>query len=271
MNKLLTFIAVMAVIAPGFAMSARSTGASTSRVGASRSGHIVLSPSQIQIGSTPIVYDDEEEGLDDELLEELEAAKEACLANNVGIGNVFVWAAIDSDTSSYYSMVEDTENPENNTCFVRVELDTSNAKVDLSDIEPVYYEMGRNITCGEWADEEDLEQRILKAGKSTRGWAIAGAAIGGAGIGVGAMELFGNELIGGKVEGQNNKNLSDEQVLASQILELKRKDSNQYNQSLGILKSLAAECAKTWPTGKPEQCNIDYNSVISQVESAEIK
>ncbi|MBO5705234.1 MAG: hypothetical protein J6R99_04410 [Alphaproteobacteria bacterium] len=89
-----------------------------------------------------------------------EDERNACNANNVGVGNTFVWASRYSDTNNYATMIEDTESPENNTCFVRVELKSRDPKVDVSGFESKYYEMGKNITCGEWLDEEEMRQTI---------------------------------------------------------------------------------------------------------------
>lgn len=139
-----------------------------------------------------------------------EKEREACIRNNIGVGNTFVWASRYSDTNNYATMVEDVEHPENNTCFVRVELKSSDPKLDLSDISGRYFEMGRNITCGSWVDEGMLEKRILDAKKNVRTWATVGGAVGGAALGVGSMELFGNKLIGGAVQGQKAGTTKDQ-------------------------------------------------------------
>ena len=128
-----------------------------------------------------------------------EKERTACISNNIGIGNTFVWASRYSDLNNYATMVEDVENPENNTCFVLVGLRSTDSRIDLSDIPSKYFEMGRDITCGAWADEGKIEQRILDAKKKGRTWATVGGAVGGAALGVGAMELFGNRLIGNDV------------------------------------------------------------------------
>ncbi len=52
----------------------------------------------------------------------------ACIGNNVGIGNTFVWASKYSNTDSYSSMIEDTNNPENNVCFVLVSVQSDDVK-----------------------------------------------------------------------------------------------------------------------------------------------
>lgn len=172
-----------------------------------------------------------------------EDEKNACIGNNVGVGNTFVWASRYSNTDNYSMMLEDTESPENNTCFVRVELKSRDPKVDVSDFEAKYYEMGQNIKCAEWVEEEDLRQRILDAKKSKRAWATVGGAVGGAAIGVGAMELFGNKLIGGKVEGQAA--LSGEQLIRSQILVLQKENKAEYDRVISQLKVLKTECGKS--------------------------
>lgn len=147
-----------------------------------------------------------------------EKEKAACINNNIGIGNTFVWASRYSNTNNYASMVEDVENPENNICFVKVELKSSDSKISVADVPSQYFEMGRDITCGAWADEGVLRQRILDAKKTARTWGTVGGAVGGAGVGVGMMELFGNKLIGGKVEGQKDKNLSEAEAYAFRIV-----------------------------------------------------
>lgn len=194
-----------------------------------------------------------------------EKEKAACLNNNIGVGNTFVWASRYSNVNNYASMVEDTENPENNTCFVKVELKSNDSKISVSDIPSQYYEMGRDITCGAWADEAKIKQRILDAKKSARTWATVGGAVGGAGVGVGLMELFGNKLIGGKVEGQ--KALDGDELLRSQLLVLKKDNSSQYKTFINQLKILKKECeSDIWNTGdakKPDECDsINYEYLL---------
>ncbi|MBO7508755.1 MAG: hypothetical protein J6T57_00565 [Alphaproteobacteria bacterium] len=170
-----------------------------------------------------------------------EKERAACLQNNIGVGNTFVWASRYSNINDYSTMIEDVENPENNTCFVLVSLKSADSRIDLSDIRSQYYEMGRNITCGAWADEAKIEQRILDAKKKGRTWATIGGAVGGAALGVGSMELFGNKLIGGAVEGQ--KGLQGNELLRSQLLVLKEKDKTSYDAFIKDLKALRDACA----------------------------
>lgn len=191
-----------------------------------------------------------------------EKEKAACINNNIGIGNTFVWASRYSNTNNYATMVEDVENPENNTCFVRVEVKSNDARIDVSDVPAKYYEWGKTIVCGSWADEDVLNQRILDAKKSGRTWATIGGVVGGAGIGVGAMELFGNDLIGGKVEGQNNEKLSDAEILRSQLLAIK--GTADYNDFMELLGQLKEECDNWTAEGRPEECSAyDYDFLLN--------
>ena len=189
----------------------------------------------------------------------------ACLQNNIGIGNTFVWASRYSNINDYSTMIEDTENPENNTCFVRVALKSTDSKIDLGDIRAQYYEMGRNITCGAWVDEDMLEKRILDAKKNARTWATVGGAVGGAALGVTSMELFGNRLIGGAVEGQKDKSLSDDELLRSQLLVLKKDNPSQYNEIVKYMKELQKEC-NAWEgdaDAKPDACDRNFDFLLS--------
>ncbi len=187
----------------------------------------------------------------------------ACMNNNIGVGNTFVWASKYSNTNNYASMVEDVQNPENNVCFVKVELKSADSKINVSDIAPVYYEMGRTITCGSWADAAMMKSRILSAKKSARTWGTVAGAVGGAGIGVGAMELFGNKLITGKVEGQKDKNLNPAEVLRSRLLVLKKENPDEYDRYAKNIATLKDECKKindAAPDKLPDVCkaNSEY-------------
>lgn len=169
-----------------------------------------------------------------------EKERNACLNGNIGLGNVFVWASRYSNTANYASMVEDVENPENNVCFVRVELKSTDTGVNLTDIPSQYFEMGRMITCGEWANEDVVKKRILDAKKSARTWGTVGGAVGGAALGVGAMELFGNKLIGGKVQGQ--KALDDEALLISQLKVLQKDNNSKFTMYMDSVRALLQKC-----------------------------
>lgn len=197
----------------------------------------------------------------------IDQKKQACLSNNIGIGNTFVWASKFSNTSDYNSMVEDTENADNNVCFVRVALKSSDSKINVSDIKPVYYPMGQSIVCGSWADSGKIKDRILDAKKSARTWGTVAGVVGGAGVGVGAMELFGNKMIGGKVEGQ--RALSENEFIRSQLLDFKTKDTAQYNKIKTNLQDLKKACEDAIWTGvdtskKPEECTkIKYDELLA--------
>ena len=186
-----------------------------------------------------------------------EKERTACLSNNIGVGNTFVWASRYSNTANYASMVEDVDEPENNVCFVKVEMKSDDAKVSVSDIPAKYFVMGNTITCGSWADEDKLEKRILSAKKSARTWGTVGGAVGGAVVGVGAMELFGNKLIGGAVQGQ--KALEGDELLYSQLAVLKKDSPSQYRVIREQLTLLKKECENTavWSGAeKPEECSV---------------
>ncbi len=169
-----------------------------------------------------------------------EKEREACMRNNFGAGNTFVWASKYSNTNNYATMVEDVENPENNICWVKVEIKSADSKISVSDIAPKYFAMGDGITCGSWVDANMMRQRILDARRSGRTWGTIAGAVGGAGVGVGAMELFGNRLIGGAVMGQ--KELEGMALLRSQYLTAKEKREPVYNDIRNLLDELEREC-----------------------------
>lgn len=185
-----------------------------------------------------------------------EKEKKACLSGNIGMGNTFVWASKYSNLSNYSSMVEDVVEPENNTCFVKVEIKSDNPDVSVSDVPSKYFEMGTNVKCGEWANYDTLKQRVLDAGKKKRTWATVGGAVGGAAVGVGAMEAFGNRMIGGKVMGQ--KALEGAELLRSQLAVLKKDSESEYNRFIQDLKELKEVCEDSsidWgEEGKPSEC-----------------
>ncbi len=183
----------------------------------------------------------------------------ACLGNNIGVGNTFVWASMYSNTSDYATMIEDTENPENNVCFVRVEMRSADNRVDMSIAKPRYYEMGRAIVCGDWVDENVMRENILDAKKKGRTWGTVAGAVGGAGIGVGAMELFGNKLIGGKVQGQ--KDLEGTELIRSQLLVWKTEDVAKYNEFKKNLELLRDACSEL--NDAADGC-ADYKELIQE-------
>lgn len=173
----------------------------------------------------------------------------ACLSNNIGIGNTFVWASRNSNTANYATMVEDVENPENNVCFVLVGMRSDDSRINVADIQPRYFEWGQNITCGSWADESKLESRILEAKKTARTLGTIGGAVGGAGIGVGAMELFGNRALSNinGMEGlQGQKQYEERSVewYKAKANELKRDNNDAYSTFVKHLKAFQAECSK---------------------------
>lgn len=191
----------------------------------------------------------------------------ACIGNNVGIGNTFVWASKYSNTDSYSSMIEDTNNPENNVCFVLVSVQSDDASIDTSDIKPKYFQWGNNVVCGSWIDEAKMESRILESDKTARVLGTVGGVVGGAGVGVGAMELFGNKLIGGAVQGQQQ--YADDKTSVNwyktKACELKKKDIDTYNDFEKLAKELKQECKEY----NDERCkDSKYANLIQWYDSA---
>ena len=166
-----------------------------------------------------------------------EAERNACINNNIGVGNTFVWASKYSDTSNYANMVEDVEHPENNVCFVRVELSSTNeSRIKVADIEPKYFMWGEPIKCGSWVSKKEMENRILDARKGARIGGIVASTVGGMGLGVGAMELFGNKLIGGKVEGQ--KGVDKKDLYKAQLA---KQENKEYIDDLKVMVEACKE------------------------------
>ena len=171
----------------------------------------------------------EQETTVEEEIDMREAERDACINNNIGVGNMFVWASRYSDTSNYASMTEDVKNPQNNACFVRVELKSDDeSRVSVSDIAPKYFMWGETIECGSWANAADMEKRILDAKKGARIGGIVASAVGGAGLGVGVMELFGNKAIGGSVMGQ--KGLEGAALYRSQMLVYQKENPEKFEE-----------------------------------------
>ena len=199
-------------------------------------------------------------------LEKIKKQREICISNNIGVSNTFVWAAKNSNTDSYVNMIEDIENPKNNTCYVKVDLKTSDNRIDISDIKSKYFEMGRSVTCGAWVDEEILKDRILDGKKKARNLGVVASVVGGAGVGVGAMELFGNKLIGGKVMGQ--KSLEGQELILSQIKVLEKENKTEYNRVVKALEDLEQGCREAGSLGDHNlsDCDEQINPFIGLLE-----
>ena len=272
MKPILSAFIMSMILAPAFAAAPHMTSA-TGRGRASMSNQIMASPravmSQNQIQAmaaqpAPVAEPAAEEKLAvtppemkpaEKNMREKE--KRACLQNNIGVGNTFVWASRYSNLGSYSTMIEDIEEPDNNTCFVKVELKSDDPKISVADVPTKYYEMGRDITCGEWANYDTLKSRILDAKKSARTWATVGGVVGGAAVGVGAMELFGNKLIDGAVQGQKSSKLSELELLQSQLAVYKKDNEVEYNRFIKYLGDLKCACeSEIWTSddAKPDAC-----------------
>jgi len=206
---------------------------------------------------------------DEPVIDRREKERLACLSNNIGIGNTFVWASRYSDINNYATMVEDVEHPENNTCFVFVGLTSTDAKIDLSDINGKYFEMGQNIVCGSWVNENDIEQRILDAKKKNRTLATIGGAVGGAAVGVGAMELFGNKTLAkhaGMEELEGQKMMDDPEILAHSQVEVlcggNKTESADCKEAKSIAQHMKDTC-DSYPDISQCQDNEDNKYVLA--------
>ena len=191
----------------------------------------------------------------------------ACVSNNIGVGNTFVWASKNSNTSNYASMVEDTENPDNNVCYVLVGMRSEDTRISTADIQPQYFEWGNTITCGSWVDETKMEERILEAKKSARTWGTIGGAVGGAGIGVGAMELFGNRLLSGidglgKLQGQKQYDMYSIGWYRAKAAEYKKEVSAKtYEDFEKKAIALAEKCRELKPGDTDyDKCQENYTA-----------
>ncbi len=267
MNKLFALIAVLAVSMS--AVDAAPAGRGRASKSSQMESRAAVTKKSVEstVVSEPTVVEEKAEDTapEAEVKKDMrEREKAACIQNNIGVGATFVWASRYSNTANYNSMVEDTEFPENNVCFVKVGMKSNDARVDVSDVPTKYFVMGENITCGGWTDAEVLKQRILDAKKKGRTWATVGGVVGGAGIGVGAMELFGNKLIGGAVEGQAD--MDGTELLCSQMKVLKQEKSSKYNDIVDALKEIKKYCddSSLWTTtAQPEECkSYDYKTLV---------
>ena len=230
MNRLFITSIIAAVFIANAAYSAapgQMGGPSwTNRVGAT-SGRVVSAPQIAAMASTPVAVQSAAaaqpaiSSVPQIPIPVNTQSPEKTACNNAGTQNgVFIWAARNSVGSNSSYLREDIANPDNNACFVRVDLVSNDPRISLSGIESRYYMTDMDIECGGWVDRGELEKRILAAKKSGRTWGTVAGAVGGAAVGVGVMELFGNKAIGGKVQGQ--KALSEEELLYSQMSDQER-------------------------------------------------
>ena len=236
--------------APRYTASIKSLGMNTKVTADSNAGTAPVA--EEPVAEEPVAVVEEPE------IDMREAERNACINNNIGMGNTFVWASKFSDTSNYANMVEDAEHPENNVCFVRVELNSTNeSRVKVNDIEPKYFMWDETIKCGSWVSKKKMENRILEARKGARIGGIVASTVGGVGLGVGAMELFGNKLIGGKVEGQKSAN---KETLYKNALKKKTgADLEQYKSDLTLL--VKACDSGQWGS---DNCSL-YKTLLAEV------
>lgn len=253
-------------VQPGTASSPRMPTMAVSTVGISSISNLKnkVEVPDVKPDDKPDVKPDEkpDDKPDDKPAKDMrEKEREACIRNNIGIGNTFVWASRYSDINNYATMVEDVENPENNTCFVLVGVKSSDSRIDLSDLPSKYFEMGRNISCASWVDEGKIESRILDAKKKNRTLATIGGVVGGATLGVGSMELFGNRAIGGSVMGQ--KALEGKELIRSQLLVMKKNDTAQFNKLMDQIAEVKEMCEGTG--NKYDGCTNDKTQMFIEL------
>ena len=257
MNKLFALMAILSVSMP--AMAAAPAGRGRASMSIQMESRVAAVKDTPEIAVVAVEEETEIEETVDKDMREREKA--ACIQNNIGVGNTFVWASRYSDTSSYNMMIEDVENPDNNVCFVKVAMKSDDTRVDISDIPTKYFVMGDTITCGAWADNEVLRQRILDAKKKGRTWATVGGAVGGAAVGVGAMELFGNDLLA-KAGVEKIAGESKEQAYCSYLQGLDEKEKNSAKYNLNKLKELCDAMSDN----KPSDCNeYKYDELLGCV------
>ena len=188
--------------------------------------------------------------------------RDICVSNNIGLNNTFVWAAQNSATNSYATMIEDVTNPENNACFARVDIGHKNKDVSVKGLDSRYFKMGNSVVCGSWLNRDMLEKNVLDGLKQNRTFGTVAAVVGGMGVGVGVMEAFGNRLIGGKVLGQ--KALEGQAQILSLLAVLKKDSVVEYQHVVDAIKSLNKACKETWADSKckPDACDADKNPFI---------
>ncbi|MBO4672156.1 MAG: hypothetical protein J5608_00700 [Alphaproteobacteria bacterium] len=268
MKKYLSLLVLCLFVMPAFGAGRSMVGTSSARSSiapaAARSAATNTSAAKTATATTAA-----QESSTDETTEQKpepvnrDAEKLACLSNNIGMGNTFVWASRDSNTSNYSTMIEDTEHPENNVCFVLVNMRTDDARINISDIQPHYFQWGQAVTCGSWVDEEKMKDRILDAKKKARVWGTIGGSVGGAGLGVGAMELFGNKLIGGKVMGQKQYEEYSVDWYRVKANELMQKDPSEYDRFVDLIADLKKECTGASVDAK---CNDKKYKTLMQLD-----
>lgn len=268
MNKLFALMAILSVSMPAMAVTSVGRGRASmanqmsSRVATIKTdanGVTVVTNTEEILETTDTQQTDTQK--EDAIVKDMrERERAACIQNNIGVGATFVWASKYSNTENYNSMIEDTEFPENNVCFVKVALKSVDSRIDVSDIPTKYVVMGDNVTCGSWVNSDNLKQRILDAKKKGRTWATIGGAVGGAGIGVGAMELFGNKLLSNagveSVEGQAALEIHELQCAHIKSLE----DSDK-KKVKGYLEQLKTNCDGTEIAGCKD---FDYTYLLNE-------
>ena len=262
MKKLLFCLMCAFIAMPVNAAPRRSATLQLNKQMLGRSAAVQTGEMKVAEHGEKTVADIDEQSVETPKTDETDARRATCLANNIGGRDIFVWAASDSNTDNYSTMVEDTTNPENNVCFALVKVQTNDVRVDLADIPGKYFPMGQRITCGNWVDGDMLKKRILDGKKSARVWATVAGSVGGAGLGVGIMELGGNKALAamGVKSVQGQKALSGDELFLSQLKVLKKDKDSRYATIVDEIKQIKKGCEKN---KIPECDDVDYNKILS--------
>jgi len=186
----------------------------------------------------------------------VKAEREACLLTQ---GNV--WASITFASAAGVpasSALTANENPNENTCYAKVSVKSSETREVENAFGERYFQTGTSLNCGSWVDGGKLDSIILDNKKGSR---IAGtviASVAGAGVGVGLTELIGRQING--FEGQ--KDLKGNALLKSQLLELKKDNVvaiGNYRVAMAELKRLCDSAPQ-----KPADCTrVNYNEILA--------
>ncbi|MCL2017292.1 MAG: carboxypeptidase-like regulatory domain-containing protein [Alphaproteobacteria bacterium] len=119
-----------------------------------------------------------------------------CDAASGGRDSNFIWASKTNSGTDYAGLREDTAWPENNACWIRVEIESADRRIRMDSLSARYFMVGTPVTCGGWLDDQAVEKLILDAKRKGRTWGTVAGATGGAAVGVAVMETVGHNALG---------------------------------------------------------------------------